>query len=133
MATHGEQTLALTQSSDTAKICRLADDIGVGDCVQLAGSYVYLFHDLEFEPDLALAVWNTTTYSSHPQALYHDTWHQSFTFLTDDGQIVTSVGRWDGPDMSDANKRYAVRKTGTAVINPDLWDQITQVRWTYEC
>lgn len=131
MASHGEQTLALTTSTD--KMCKLANDIGVGDCVQLAGSYIYLFHSLELEPDLALAAWSTTTYSSHVQTWYHDTWHQSFTFLTDDGQIAALVGTWDGPQMNDDNKRYKVRRTGTVNINPDLWDRITQVRWTYEC
>jgi hypothetical protein len=131
MASHSEQLIPLTTSEPTVKACQLADDIGVGDCEQLAGSSVIALRLPQPFDFLATVIWGATVKTNHPQPGFHDTWHQTFDFRTADGQTVGTF-HTDGPDMSDTNN-HSVQTSGTMSINTNIWDQMTTVRWSYEC
>jgi hypothetical protein len=130
-ASTNRQDLPLTTSTDTIKECNLQDDIGVGDCSQLRGSRVALQLS-EILPGTATAVWQATTLTRHHQVAYHDTWHQRFEFKTGGGGLVAKIG-WDGPDMSEDNRHYDFIRQGIVNFDPNQWDQIEIVTWSYEC
>jgi hypothetical protein len=132
LASTGSQVIDLTRDTDLYKECVLSDDIGVGDCVQLAGSKVGIQLSLAGD-NTATVTWIATTKTSGAEILFGDTWHQGFVFETADGGALNPRVNMGGPTMHDNNKPYPVNQHAVISMTPDDFGQISRVRWSYEC
>jgi hypothetical protein len=140
-----ELGIPVIRDADDKLACTLVNPFQVGDCQMNAGARVEIT-----APDAAgasVVSWEADVLTGRSQLAFDERWHQAFNFKTNGGTPVLSVGperfgnngsaahisRFASPRLDAANRVKHVSVRVPVLLDPNLFDLITQVDWEAEC